>query len=152
MPLLHTDVFAVCISTVKDGFNNLSSNQQLKLQTGTSCVCMGKVGHFYWSIKAGSSGGADGARVWQEGLNVTINIILQLLFPPKWIRNIEARGMTMFVMTHRSCYWDHSWHVCPGCPNTRRGQSLISFKTHKKRLTLVWRIQILQADWTHSHN
>lgn len=125
MPLLHTDVFAVCISTVKDGFNNLSSNQQLKLQTGTSCVCMDKVGHFYWSIKAGSSGGADGARVWQEGLNVTINIILQLLFPPKWIRNIEARGMTMFVMTHRSCYWDHSWHVCPGCPNTGRGQSLM---------------------------
>lgn len=76
MSLLHTDVFAVCISTVKDGFNNLSSNQQLNLQTGTSCVCMDKVGHFYWSIKAGSSGGADGAHVWQEGLDVTINIIL----------------------------------------------------------------------------
>ena len=59
-------VFAQSISTVKDVFDNLSSNRQLKLQTGTSCVCQDKVRHFYWVIKASSSGRTDGAHVWIE--------------------------------------------------------------------------------------
>lgn len=105
-PLLQADVFAVCISTVKDGFNNLSSNQQLKLQTGTSCVCMDKVGHFYWSIKAGSSGGADGAHVWKEVWVLLLILYCSYRIKVSYrIKNIESCGKPVFLMTvnHLSC-------------------------------------------------